>query len=118
MQHIANAGARRQWREEGLDLVLGGENGLAKIERDEGGERGGLAGVGAGLDLLGKARCDGLPDRRLVAGLRDGNYAELLPELGEGAKNGGLGDLLAQIRGERICTLRAVLDEEGVGVGG
>ena len=91
---------------------------MAEVERDEGGEGGGLAGIGAGFNLLGKAGGDGLPDGGLTAGLRNGEDAQLLPELGQGAKNGSLGDFLAEVSDEVVGGFGAVLDEQGVGVGG
>ncbi len=71
-----------------------------KIERDESGEGGGLACVGSGFDLLGEAGGGELPEGGRAVGLGDGEDAEMLPELGESAEDGGLGDLFAELRGE------------------
>ena len=37
VDYVADAGAGGQWREEYLDLFFGCDDGLAQIERDEGG---------------------------------------------------------------------------------
>ena len=95
VQDVAHAGASGKWREEGLNLVFGGEDGLTEIERDKGRQRGRLTGVSASLYLLGETRRDGLPEGRLVTGLGNGNDTQLLPELREGAENGSLSDFLA-----------------------
>ncbi len=97
MNHIANARAGGDGREEGFDILFAGYDGLAEIERDERRERGGLAGVGSGLDLLGEARGGELPEGGSSVGLRNGEDAEVLPEFGEGAEDGGLGDLFAEL---------------------
>ena len=60
---VADARAGGDRREEGLDLLFGGDDGLAEIEGDERGERGRLSGVGSGLDLLGEAGGGQLPER-------------------------------------------------------
>ena len=113
---VADARAGCEGGEEGLDLVFGGEDGLAEIEADEGREGGGLAGVAAGLDLLGEAGGGGLPEGGAAVGLGDGEHAEVAPELDEGAKDGGLGDLFAEVGDEIVGGEGAVLDEQGVGV--
>ena len=99
---VADARAGGEGREEGLDLFFGGDDGLAEIERDEGGEGGGLAGVGSGFDLLGEAGGGELPEGGCAVGLGDGEDAEVLPELGERAEDGGLGDLFAELGGEIV----------------
>ena len=99
---VADARAGGDGREEGFDLFFGRYDGLAEVERDEGGERGGLAGVGSGFDLLGEAGGGELPEGGCAVGLGDGKDAEVLPELGEGAEDGGLGDLFAELGGEVV----------------
>ena len=99
---VADARTRGDGREEGFDLFFGRYDGLAEVERDEGRERGGLAGVGSRFDLLGEAGGGELPEGRRAVGLRDGEDAEVLPEFGEGAEDGGLGDLFAELRGEVV----------------
>ena len=118
VEDVAHTRAGGEWRKEGLDLVFGSEDGLTEIEGDEGRERGGLAGVGTGLDLLGEAGGDGLPEGWLIAGLRNGKDAELLPELGERAEDGSLGDFLAQISDQIVRSLRTIFDEQSVSISG
>ena len=99
---VADARAGGDGREEGFDLFLRRYDGLAEVERDEGRESGGLACVGSGFDLFGEAGGGELPEGGGAVGLRDGEDAEVLPELGEGAEDGGLGDLFAELRGEVV----------------
>ena len=99
---VADARAGGDGREEGLDLFFGRDDGLAEVERDEGRESGGLAGVGSGFDLFGEAGGGEFPEGWGAVGLRDGEDAEVLPEFGEGAKDGGLGDLFAELGGEVV----------------
>ena len=99
---VADARAGGEGREEGLDLFFGRDDGLAEVERDECRERGGLAGVGSGFDLLGETGGGELPEGGCAVGLRDGEDAEVLPEFGEGAEDGGLGDLFAELGGEVV----------------
>ncbi len=97
---VANAGPGCERGEEGLDVGLGGEERLREIEADEGGKGGGLSGVGTSLELFGEAGGDRLPECGAAGGVGDGEDAEVLPELAEGAEDGGLGDLLAECGGE------------------
>ena len=92
---VANARAGGDGGEEGFDVLFAGYDGLAEIERDERRESGGLAGVGSGFDLLGEAGGGELPLGGCAVGLRDGQDAEVLPEFGESAEDGGFGDLFA-----------------------
>ena len=80
---VADARAGGEGGEEGLDLFLRRYDGLTEIERDECRERGGLASVGSGFDLLGEAGGGELPESGCAVGLRDGDDAEMLPEFGE-----------------------------------
>ena len=99
---VADARSCGERREEGLDLFFGRDDGLAEVERDESRESGGLSGVGSGFDLLGEAGGDEFPKGGCAVGWRDGEDAEMLPELGEGAEDGGLGDLFTELRGEVV----------------
>ena len=74
-----------------------------------------LPSVGSGFDLLGKAGRGQLPESGLPVELRDGDDAEVLPELGEGAEDGGLGDLFAQLGGKIIGGHRDALGQHVVG---
>jgi len=112
---VANARARCQRREEELDVLFRGENGLTQIERDERGERSGKSSVGTGLDLLGVAGGGELPEGGSAIGLGNRKNAEMLPELGESAKCGGFGDLIAEFCGEFGCAEAALGDEDVVG---
>ncbi len=123
MDHVPDARTGGDGGEECLDVFFGGDDGLAEIEGDEGRERGGLAGVGSGFDLLGEARGGELPEGGGAVGLGHGQSAEVLPEFGEGAKDGGLGDLFAELGGEVVgahagSVVFGTLGEEGVGVEG
>ena len=116
MDDVTNARARRKRGEKGLDLILSCQDSLTQEERDKGRKRGRLAGVGAGLDLLGEARCDRLPERWLTARLRDGNNTQLLPEFREGTENSSLCHLFAKITGQRVRAPWTIVYEQGVGV--
>ena len=97
---VADTRTGGQRGEEGFDLGLGGYDGLAEVEGDERGESGGLTGVGSGFELLGEAGGGELPEGWSAVLLGDGEDAEVLPELGEGAEDGGFGDLFAELGGE------------------
>ncbi len=102
MDYVADARAGGEGREESFDLFLRRDDGLAEVERDEGRERGGLSGVGSGFNLFGEAGGGEFPEGWGAVGLRDGENPEVLPEFGEGAEDGGLGDFFAELRGEVV----------------
>ncbi len=72
---VANARACCERREEGFDLFFRRDDGLAEVERDESGERRGLASVGSGFDLLGEAGGRELPECGRTVCLRNGKDA-------------------------------------------
>ena len=118
VEDVSDAGAGGERGEKGFDLVFGAEDGLSEVERDQGGEGGGLAGVGSGFDLFGEPCADRFPKCGGAAGLEDGKDAEVLPELRQGAEDRCFGDLLAEVGDEVIGRARAIFGEQGVGVEG
>jgi hypothetical protein len=97
---LANAGAGGKRREERLNLIFAGKNGLTEIQGDESGERRRQASVCAGFDLLRIPGGRELPECDRAIGLGNGEDAEMLPQLGEGAKSCSLGDFVAELHGE------------------
>src|SRR5207248_10095994 len=92
---VANARSGGEGGEEDFDLFFRRCDGLAEIEGDESREGGGLAGVGSGFDLLGEPGGGELPQGGGAVKLGDGEHAEMLPEFGEGAEDGGRSDFFA-----------------------
>ncbi len=95
MKHVTHAGTGRERGKVGADFIFGGEERLAEIEGDESAEGGGLAGVGTGFYGLQKAGSGELPAGDAFALPQGRDDANKRPELGEGANDGGFGDLAA-----------------------
>ena len=117
MQRIPHPGARRQRREKGLDLVLGGQHDLPQVQRDQRRQRSWLSGVCARFDLLRKARHSSFPDSGSAVRLRDRQHAQMLPKLAERAQNRRLGQAFSQLPGKISRCARTTLGQKRKRVG-
>ena len=111
MDHVADARARGQRREEALNLILTCDDRLAQVERDQRRERRRLSRIRARLHLLGESRAGQLPQRRVLSCLGQRKHAQVRPKLAESAQNGRLGDFLADLGGQIVCGERPALRE-------
>ena len=91
--HLAAGGERRQ---EQLDLFHAGGNHRLQVNRSKHRDGGHLRGGGAFGNGFLEAQAKQLPLRSLAGSGDNRNDAQLLPELGDGAQNGGFGDFPTQ----------------------
>ena len=97
VSHVANARTRCQRRQERFDFIFSSANRLAQVERNQRRKRGGLAGIRACLDLLGKTGSRQFPKCGRAIQLRHRDHAQLRPELGQCAQNSRFRDFVADL---------------------